>query len=89
MERMPWVRRLAAAVMRALAVAEVEDCPIRDGFERRVVDLLEHERIAAPASPAAWDRPSEQTVRLMPRSEPGVTHVGTVAAAPAARSARG
>ncbi len=85
MERMPWVRRLAAAVVRALAIAEVEDCPIMDGFERRVVDLLEHAQPLVDPAPAAWDRPSEQTVRVVPKEQTGVTHV----AAPAARSARG
>jgi hypothetical protein len=58
---MTWVHRIAAAVVRALADAEVEDCPIVDGFERRVVDLLERE---LPSDPSTWDRPSEQTAVL-------------------------
>jgi hypothetical protein len=88
---MPWVRRLAAAVVRALAIAECEDCPIADGFERRVVDLLERE--CPVAEVREWDRPSEQTVRLLPKVKPMVTPLGAVSAAPptppAARSARG
>ncbi len=85
---MPWVRRLAAAIVDALAAAEAQDGSILDGFKRRIIDLLERARPVVAAvprplpPPLSWDRPSEKTVILMAKATPGVTYLGVAPAAP-------
>jgi hypothetical protein len=67
---MSWIKRLAAGVVAALRCAQQEDPVLADGFEKRVEALIAAE---APP-PSAWDRPSEQTVRIVPQpATPGFT----------------
>jgi hypothetical protein len=67
---MSWVKRLAAGVVSALRCAQQEDPVLAAGFEKRVEALI----AAAPPPVSAWDRPSEQTVRVVAQpATPGFT----------------
>jgi hypothetical protein len=67
---MPWVKRLAAGVVAALRCAQQEDPVLTAGFEKRVEALI----AAEAQAPSAWDRPSEQTVRVVAQpATPGFT----------------
>ncbi len=69
---MPWSQRFADRVVDALRCAQQHDTPSMTGFHRRVVDLVEDERLARER--AAVEPASERTVVLRV-AIPAVTRV--------------
>ncbi len=74
---MSWLKRFAAGVVAAMRCAQQEDPEFAAGFERRIEALIAREIPLAAALPpappddaAAWDRPSEQTVRVVLPARP-------------------